>query len=323
MKKKRTTVLINPKQGDGGVEKWVLYRLLDKELPSEWCNCGIIDLVVDPEHFSNDETPTASPTLGSRGHIFIPVSPDDRHLGGSRIDASVLVHLVLGPWSLKELKVAFPYMIFENPKHVYDNNQELYEDTIKNMEEYYYFLGGLPRYLIKTKGDDRKEEVTPDKASQHSRALLDALVEGKDFSDKSTEKILTRFFTLRAGEDEKGYNPTRRYTTLDFVSPGAIKAAGKIILEKIRKDFIWRGLDDASDIGLAFERVVLMFLAKGTAGMGSLGIQTRCRQLLKRSQNSNDNATESLPVKALPLVRFVLNGSIDNKIEEAPNNVAF
>jgi hypothetical protein len=83
---------------------------MEKELPSEWKKCGIIDIVVDPAHFSTGETPSPSPLIGASGHIFIPVSPDDRHLGGSHKDASMLLELVMGPWRLKELVVAFPYM---------------------------------------------------------------------------------------------------------------------------------------------------------------------------------------------------------------------
>jgi hypothetical protein len=206
---------------------------------------------------------------------------------------------------------------------VYAQDKEKYDDAIKTMKENYHVLGGLPRYLTKTRADKRKKEITPAKAAAHSQALLSALVDGKDFNDFSTEKILTRFFTLRAGEDENGYNPSRLYATLDFVSCGAIKATGKIILNKILKDAIWRGSDDASDIGLAFERVVLMFLSQGTEGMRRLGIKTRCKQLLSRPTKVDGATAESLQTMSSRLVRCVLNGSCDDKVEEAPNNAAF
>lgn len=323
---RRRTVLVMPETGDGGDEKWVVYHLQGKELPSEWFDCGIIDLVVDPAHFGKDEIPTKSPMLEARGHIFIPVYPDDRHLGGSYKDASLLLQLVLGPWSLKELEVAFPYMLFDNPSEVYAQNRQVYVDAIKTMRENYPVLGGLPRYLVQDKANTRKGEVTPKKASVHSQALLDALADGQDFSDKSTDKILTRFFTLRAGEDENGYNPDRLYSTLDFVSPGATKAAGKIILDKIHKDYHWRNMSDASDIGLAFERVALIFLSQGTEGMRKLGIRTRCRQLSRESktkrtnEEANDEADDG--AKEPPLVSFVLHEKSE-KIEQAPNKAAF
>jgi hypothetical protein len=133
---------------------------------------------------------------------------------------------------------------------------------------------------------------------------------------------VTRFFTLRAGEDKNGYNPSRLHATLDFVSGEAIKATGKIILNRILKDNIWRGLDDASDIGMAFERVVLMFLSQGTEGMSRLGIKTRCKQLLSRATKVDGATTESLQTMSSQPVRCVLNGSCD-KIEEALNSAAF
>jgi hypothetical protein len=167
----------------------------------------------------------------------------------------MLLELVMGPWLLKELVVAFPYMLFQSPAQVYDRDKEKYEDAIKTMQENYHVLGGLPRYLTKTRADKRKQEITPAKAAAHSQALLSALVDGKYFNDFSTEEIVTLFFTLRAGEDKNGYNPSRLHATLDFVSGGAIKATGKIILNKILKDASWRDSDDASDIGLAFELV--------------------------------------------------------------------
>ena len=170
------------------------------------------------------------------------------------------------------------------------------------------------------KGKDRTGQIPPENAAKHSQLLLNALAEGKDFNDASTEKVLTRFFTLRAGEDKNGYNPTRRYATLDFVSPGAIRAIGKILLEKIHKDVRWRGSDDASDVGLAFERVVLVFLAQGTEGMKRLGIRTRCKQLISRPRGDEAKGSAQQPVSQP--VKCVFNGSCD-RIEEAPSNEAF
>jgi hypothetical protein len=305
--------------GDGGDGKWVAYQLV-VQLPDEWEDCGIIDVVIDPAQFSKGETPSL--LVYAQGHSFIPISPDDRHLGGAHKNSSLLIQLVLGPWPLKELKVAFPYMLFVNPTDVYAKNREDYEDAMEAIHKYFYVIGGLPRYLIKTKAVERMNDITPARAVQYSRALLDALVDGKYFNDNSTEQILTRFFTLRAREDENGYNPTRRHATLDFVSPRAIKAAGKIILDTVRKDSLWRDSDGAPDISLVFERVVLVFLAQGTEGMSRLGVKTRCKQLLShRPLKPDDEAKESSPTEASPFVRCVLNGSHD-KIEEAPDNAA-
>lgn len=301
--------------GAGGDENWIAYQLQVPVLPEEWMECRIIDVVIDPAQFAKGKAPVPSPLIYSCGHTFIPVSPDDRHLGGAHKTASLLIQLVLGPWSLKELKVAFPYMVFEDPRQVFNEEPQKYKEVLDVMEAHYYILGGLPRYLTSEKGTERMKEITPEKAKPHSNVLLDALLKGEDFNDDSTEKVLTRFFTLRAGEDQNGYNPWRYYATLDFVSPGAVIATGKIILEKIMKDVRWRGSNDASDIGLAFERVALAFLAQGTDGMKKLGITTRCKQLHIRT-GQQDETTASAPVQ------LVLR-SKSERIEAASNNAVF
>ena len=322
----RTTLLILPPSSESSSEgddenKWTVHELQLNKVPKDWVECGIIDIVVDPAQFPKDTTPSPSVLVSvARGHCFIPVAPDDRHLGGTHKTSTVYCQLVLGPWSLKQLQVAFPFMLYRNPSDFYKQHPILYQNAMKTMMDYYYIVGGLPRYLVTAKGKARTDQITPENAAKHSQILLHALAEGKDFNDASTEQILTRFFTLRAGEDENGYNPTRRYATLDFVSPGAIRAIGKILLEKIHKDARWRGSDDASDVGLAFERVVLVFLAQGTEGMKRLGLKIRCKQLLSRPRG--DEVKGSAQTVDSPPVQCVFIGS-RNKIDEAPSNEAF
>eukprot|EP00978_Attheya_sp_CCMP212_P035857 scaffold158478_cov52-Attheya_sp.AAC.3 len=150
------------------------------------------------------------------------------------------------------------------------------------MQENYHVLGGLPRYLLTKTRADKRKEEI---TPAKAAAHSQALLSA-------------------------------------LVDDGAIKATGKIILNKILKDAIWRGSDDASDIGLAFERVVLMFLSQGTEGMSRLGIKTRCKQLLSRATKVDGATTESLQTMSSRPVKCVLNGSCD-KIEEAPNSAAF
>jgi hypothetical protein len=280
--------------------------------------CRIIDLVIDPAHFPPGETPLPSVLISASGHCFIPASPDDRHLGGAHKDSSMLIQLVLGPWSFKELTVGFPYMLYFDPKKKRHDNQQGYDDVMETMKKNYYILGGLPRYLVNPRASVRQGEITSEYANLHAQTLLDALRQGKDFSDLSTDKILTRFFTLRAGDDANGYNPDRTFATLDFVSPGAAKAAGRVILDKIHRDTVWRNSEDASDIGLAFERAVLIFLSQGIEGMERLGIRTRCRQLVYYG----GAGAKSAAGKSNDKISFVLHASSD-KIEEAPNSVDF
>ena len=316
---KRKTLLIMPPSSSN--EQWAVFKLKLNEVPDDWVECGIIDIVVDPAQFSKDTQPSPLVLVSaSKGHCFIPVSPDDRHLGGTHKTSSVYCQLVLGPWSLKQLQVAFPYMLYRNPGRVYEQDNDLYVATMTAMMDNYYVVGGLPRYLSAGKVNDRMDEITAENADKYSQVLLRALAEGKDFNDASTEKVVTRFFTIRAGEDENGYNPTRRYATLDFVSPGAVRAIGKILLNKIHKDVRWRGSNDASDIGLAFERVVLVYLAQGTEGMKRLGIKIRCKQLISRPRAKEAQGSSQQAVS--PPVTCVFRGRSD-KIEEAPSNEAF
>lgn len=233
-------------------ETWIAYLLRPSKVPEDWVDCSLIDIVVDPAQFGQDETPSPSLLVSAMGHCFIPASPDDRHLGSAHKESSLLLQLVLGPWLLKELKKGFPYMIYRNPTTAHQCSKKLYEDTMKTMIEDFTVLGGLPRYLVQDKARIRKTEITSKYAYKHAKELLEALARGSDFTDNNSEKVVTRFFTLRAGEDDKGYNPERIYATLDFVSPGVVKAAGKIILDKIQKDTIWRNSSDSSSIGFGF-----------------------------------------------------------------------
>ena len=324
----RSLLLFMSEGDEAAGAAWTVYRLKEGiNLPAEWLDCSVLDVVIDPPWFPPTVEPTPSRLISSRGHRFIPVSLDDRHLGSAFNfkASSEMTELVLGPWDLEELKVAFPYMVFNEPLRVFQTNKPIFDKTLFFMEENYYILGGLPRYL-KDNNKNRKRiaEITPEKAETHAPVLLNALAQGTSFFDSTSEKLLTRFFTLRAGEDENGYNPNRLYATLDFVSPGAAKAAGKIILQKIHKDIMWRNQRDASDIGLAFERTVLIFLSLGEAGMRKIGIKTRCRKLLGSGVAGTEqgvNVSEKLDENN---VLFSTTGNHPfYKINESPDAAAF
>lgn len=53
------------------------------------------------------------------------------------------------------------------------------------------------------------------------------------------------------------YDPDVRYSTVEFVSYGALRAAGQAVFEKINSDVVWRNSADASSVRLAYEAVVL------------------------------------------------------------------
>jgi len=259
-------------------------------------------------------------TETAAGHCFIPVSPDDRHLGGSHKTASRLLQLMMGPWTLKELECGFPYMIFVNPSEAYVHTRQVYDDAMATMHENYYILGGLPRYLVKTKADERKKEITPEKAAIHSQQLLDALVTGENFSDSTRDRILTRFFTLRAGEKR-----------MEWIQPQSIVCNTRLCLSwcgqgrrqdhsnKNTQDVTWRGQDDSSDIGLAFGRVVLIFLSQGTDGMQRLGIRARCRSLVTTKSGEKRCGGDS---PAAPGVSFILDAN-SGYTEQAADSSAF
>ena len=110
----RTTYLITPSElsrerkaggpSSGNIRnEWIVYTLPQSKVPSEWSECPIIDFVIDPAQFPKDESPSPSALAeAASGHCFIPVSLDDRHLGGSHKTASRLLQFVMSPW-----KVAF------------------------------------------------------------------------------------------------------------------------------------------------------------------------------------------------------------------------
>lgn len=106
--KKGKLYLLAPRSGS----TWDVLRLRgEQSLPREWEDCSKIDIGIDPPQFSKGEEPAASPLMIAFGHKFIPFSPEDRHLGSEKKMSGWLLEFVLGPWNLKELLVAFPYMI--------------------------------------------------------------------------------------------------------------------------------------------------------------------------------------------------------------------
>ena len=262
-------------------DAWVAHKLAaNVKLPEDWQKFEGKDVIIDPAQFAGDAKPVVSALLGCMGHIFIPVSPDDSHLGGSR-KGSKRTQLVLGPWSYQEIMVAWPLMVYKSNTNW--TNEELagWEHRIK---ERYDLFGGLPRYLLDdSKAKDRLAELTTDTAITHQRLLFSALQDAK-INDR--KKVVTLFLTLYPGTDEAGnYDPDLHYSTVEFVSRGALKAAGHVIFHQLEQNIVWRNRNDASSVGLAFEAACLMFLHMGTKGMKDLGISMHCRELLRDGQN--------------------------------------
>lgn len=256
--------------------RWAAFKLIIKStIPDEWLSFSDIDTLIDPAQFPSTTDPQPSALIESDGHIFIPVSPDNRHLGGTHKSSSARIELILGPWTLRELSIAWPWMLYS----VKPSSKE-YEEMQKLVEKRYYQFGGVPRYLLDdVKADDRASEMNPANAKRHAQLLLQALANGK-IDDR--KKIVTLFFTMYPGVNDLGeYDPDVKYSTVEFVSHGALRAAGQAVFEKINSDVVWRNSTDASSVGLAFEAVALMFLHTGTEGMHKLGITVHCRELLK------------------------------------------
>lgn len=281
----RTTYLIYPEnfENDGDEGKaWTVYKLKSQERPApEWKLSELVDFVIDPPQFASGEEPQSSPLIGARGHTFIPASTDNRHLGAGDKSFAEIFQLVLGPYTLAQLEVAFPFMLYTNPGSLGTvEEQELYE-SMRRMRRMYQLFGGLPRYLLRGPTSALREvEMTTANARQHAGLLVRALSQPRGVN-KDT-KIASLFFTLRPGLDEKGNpSPMRKHSSVEFVSPGAVKAAGKVVYEEIHRRVAARTQEDSSEIGLAFEHVGLMLLGNGTDGLRELGISARCKELMK------------------------------------------
>ena len=259
-------------------KSWVAYKLKVKGVPSKWTQFPGKDVIIDPAQFASSEDPKASALLACLGHIFIPVSPDNLHLGPTHKIAK-RIQLVLGPWFFKEIMVAWPYMYYRKPPEE-DHEVQEYFAMEKLVKERYNLFGGLPRYLLDdSKAHDRRTDMTTDKATKHQELLFSALQDAK-IDDR--KKVVTLFFTLYPGVNDDGQDdPDIKYSTVEFVSRGALTAAGHVIFHQLTKNTLWRTRSDASSVGLAFEAVCLMFLHMGTKGMNEMGIEMHCRELLK------------------------------------------
>lgn len=286
----RTTYLIYPKKvkkdGDEG-KAWTVYTLGKQEKVSiVWMRSKLVDFVIDPPQFSSGADPQPSALIGAAGHTFIPASTDSRHLGGGDKVFFKIFELVLGPFTLDELEYAFPFMMYSNPaaKQVEENVQ--FENAMSQMREKYKLFGGLPRYLLPGNWLQREVAMTTANARKHKDLLIRALSEpwlvNKDI------KIASLFFTLRPGLDGDGNRShMRKDSFVEFVSPGAVKTAGKVVYDEIQRRVTARTQEDSSQIGLAFEHVGLMLLRYGTDGLRELGISARCKEL-KKDENPQD-----------------------------------
>jgi hypothetical protein len=262
---------------------WTVYSLITSELPGDWFNFPGKDVVIDPAQFPSGREPQESPLIHCAGHIFIPVSPDDLHLGGTHKTASSRRQLVLGPWTWREISFAWPYMVYNKQP-----DDEEIKKVDKLVQERYHEFGGLPRYLIDDeKAMERRKQMTLENAKRHERLLLSALTSAR-IDDR--KKVLTLFFTIYPGVNEQGdYDPSLAYSTVEFVSRGALRAAGQVVFHQINSDMVWRNASDASSVGLAFEAVCLMFLHMGTKSMKDMGIKMHCRQLVKDGKPKKAN----------------------------------
>jgi hypothetical protein len=149
---------------------WVVYKLNDNKLPGEWNFFPGKNVIIDPAQFASNENPQASVSLSSFGHIFIPVSPNNLHLGGTHKTAE-LIQLILSPWSLRELMVAWPLMVYDEKLA----RMEQYLEMKERVKKRYDLFGGLPRYLLHdSKADDREIEMTESNAKSHQKTLLTA-----------------------------------------------------------------------------------------------------------------------------------------------------
>eukprot|EP00980_Cylindrotheca_fusiformis_P019202 scaffold6528_cov114-Cylindrotheca_fusiformis.AAC.3 len=81
--------------------------MIVSSLPDDWFDFPDKDIMIDPAHFASGREPQASPLIDCAGHIFIPVSPDDSHLGGTDKTATSRKQLVLGPWTWPEISIAW------------------------------------------------------------------------------------------------------------------------------------------------------------------------------------------------------------------------
>jgi hypothetical protein len=127
---------------------WTAWKLDVPRIPDEWLKFSNLDTVIDPAHFPATTDPQPSNLLESNGHIFIAVSLDDRHLGGTHKTSSSTstIELILGPWKFPELSIAWPHMLYlvNPPKAAYEAKRKL-------VEERFHQFGGLPRYLLTTR----------------------------------------------------------------------------------------------------------------------------------------------------------------------------
>lgn len=282
----RVTHLIMPESEQNG--GWKVYELRKGKYIDEWKRFKKLDVVIDPAQFPSGETPSPSIWIGAAGHTFIPASTDNAHLGAWQKLFTATYNLILGPYSEAELMVAYPYMIFSDPKKQEENEPESIDNASKTLKKNYRRFGGLPRYMSEEQARWRSLEMTRSNAMKHSEKLLRALSEPESLHDEM--KIASLFFTIRPGKNEDGVlDPLQQYAVVEFVSAGAVKAAGKVVYESIQRMVKQRTLDDSSNIGLAFERVVLALLQYGTVGMKELGISTRCKELVKDGEEEGQD----------------------------------
>jgi hypothetical protein len=294
--KRRTTYLIYPKEvehdGDEG-KAWTVYELDDqKKVSRKWIESRVVDFAIDPPQFPTGVDPRASDLIGASGHTFIPASTDNRHLGGGNKSFQSIIELVLGSYTIAQLEIAFPFMIYPNPSEMVRLHKDDFNRDMDLMREKYKLFGGLPRYLLPGNCAQREAEMTTANARRHADVLVRSLSE--PWTINKDIKIASLFFTLRPGVDEDGNpSPMREHSFVEFVSAGAVKAAGKVVYYEIHKRVTARTEEDSSQIGLAFEHVGLMLLRYGTGGLSELGISARCKELKAKDEGTEDMEFEN------------------------------
>lgn len=133
----RWTYLIYPTKvetdGDPG-ESWTVYTLKNqRQVSSEWKRSKMVDFVIDPPQFSSGADPQPSMLIGASGHTFIAASTYNRHLGGGDKSFMKIFELVLGPFILDQLKIAFPFMLYSDPEGQYGLDAGRFENDMKLM----------------------------------------------------------------------------------------------------------------------------------------------------------------------------------------------
>lgn len=268
---KRVRLIFVPPKQDGENEKWVCYSVEKSSISdfpgSDMLEREELDVVIDPVQDSAGVMAPPSPLISADGHVFVPKFPNAKYPGAHRKNVGDLKEIVINPCSLSSILEIQEPMGFKNVK----------EEDVRLR---FYRFGGLPRYIYREQqASERWKQMN--EAGDKKDDLLSALTT----QNLSKSVIQSCFFAWRM-PNGFGVCSEKNPGQVGFVSLGAIEKGGRIIMEGLNKDTVWKNSANSSAVGLAFEYVILAFLKKGDAGMKSLGVQVKCRKLLDPSKKS-------------------------------------